>query len=216
MNENCHICFLHRGFDRLKALQNLGENTITKESNNGGKVVHTPPSSPNMDQEVSFEEQTFQSDEADSSDGDNFESDHGDDEMLLVTRGFMNDHCIRRGLTRYAVKTLKPSLKGRELAEASLDLAMEAKFLAVLNHPNIVKIRGSCGVLGHPNFQIILDRLYFTLEEQCKIWSVSIKNSKKVLGIYRSNKENYYNLWTERLVTAFDISRALNYLHKHK
>ena len=54
-------------------------------------------------------------------------------------RQLMKDHVLRNGEARYAVKSLK-SLNELERARGMIDLAIEAKFLSVLWHPNI----GTC------------------------------------------------------------------------
>lgn len=43
---------------------------------------------------------------------------------------------------------------------------------AITKHPNIIKIRGTINVPGHPEYSLILDRLYDTLEVQMKKWQV--------------------------------------------
>ena len=50
---------------------------------------------------------------------------------------------MRFGSARYALKRLRPDLPSDvEYARGALDLAIEIKFLSVLKHPNIVKMRG--------------------------------------------------------------------------
>eukprot|EP00985_Skeletonema_marinoi_P024331 scaffold16829_cov66-Skeletonema_marinoi.AAC.1 len=113
----------------------------------------------------------FQVDE-NISDYDELESDHEDDAYdQSNTRGFMKDHCLRDGEARYAVKRIRHDLVGEEeITDAAIDLAREAQFLAGLSHPNIIKIRGTSNIPGHPKFCIILDRLYDTLEVQMLKW----------------------------------------------
>ena len=50
----------------------------------------------------------------------------GEEEYL---RGYMSNHCFRKGLTRYAIKRLRPDLKGETKLNATIDLASEGMFL---------------------------------------------------------------------------------------
>ena len=56
------------------------------------------------------------------------------------------------------------------------DLALEAEFLAKLDHPNIIKLRGltHSGAAGFANgpcgYFLIIDRLFETLKERIKRW----------------------------------------------
>mmetsp|Transcript_10101 Transcript_10101/g.22589 ORF Transcript_10101/g.22589 Transcript_10101/m.22589 type:complete len:828 (-) Transcript_10101:271-2754(-) len=147
------------------------------------------------------------------SDYDDLEDDH--DEELLESRGFMKDHCLREGTPRYAVKQLRSDLDADMRREAALDLAIEAKFLATLSHPNIIKQRGTSGVPGHSQFFIVLDRLFLNMtekriywraeKEKCRSGPFNIKKDKKVLEA----------LWNERLTAVYDVARAMKHLHEN-
>lgn len=52
-------------------------------------------------------------------------------------RELMNKRCLRRGVTRFALKRLHEDLSEVEKARAMIDLAVEAKYLSVVWHPNI-------------------------------------------------------------------------------
>jgi serine/threonine protein kinase len=147
------------------------------------------------------------------SDYDELEDDHN--EELLESRGFMKDHCFREGSPRYAVKLLRNDLDSDTKREAALDLAIEAKFLATLSHPNIIKQRGTSGVPGHSQFFIILDKLNMTLTEKRIEWREQKTRAKSgPLGL-RKDKALLKTLWVERLTAAYDIARALKYLHEN-
>jgi hypothetical protein len=63
-------------------------------------------------------------------DDDDGEHPHYD---VNAARRLMKDHVLRHGEARYAIKRLKKELKGElERARATLDLAIEAKFLSAL------------------------------------------------------------------------------------
>jgi serine/threonine protein kinase len=129
-------------------------------------------------------------------------------------RGFMKDHCFRSGSARYAIKQLKSRRTPEELSEAIIDLAMEAKFLARLSHTNIIKMRGTGGTPCHPEYFLVLDRLYDTLEERLDKWAVEKKRLSGVMGIIGKKRLELRHLFSDRLIAALDIARALKYLHE--
>lgn len=52
-------------------------------------------------------------------------------------RHWMTKHCQRKGEARYALKRLHEDLSEIERARGMIDLAVEAKYLSVVWHPNI-------------------------------------------------------------------------------
>ena len=54
-------------------------------------------------------------------------------------RYWMEKRCQRRGVARYALKRLHGGLSELEQARGMIDLAVEAKYLSVVWHPNISK-----------------------------------------------------------------------------
>ncbi len=66
------------------------------------------------------------------------DEDHYD---VNTARHLMSTRCVRFGAARYAVKKLRFDLNKLEEARGALDLALEIKFLSVLSHPNIIKMR---------------------------------------------------------------------------
>jgi len=92
----------------------------------------------------------------------------------------------------------------------------EAKFLASLSHPNIIKLRGmaAAGTSGFATMQergyfLLLDRLQCTLEHKLDHW----RNFNKIVG---SDGKKQRGFLAERLHVAFDIAAALSYLHAHQ
>ena len=53
----------------------------------------------------------------------------GEEEYL---RGYMSNHCFRKGLTRYAIKRLRPDLADDTKLNATIDLASEGMFVFVV------------------------------------------------------------------------------------
>ena len=129
-------------------------------------------------------------------------------------RGFMKDHCFRDGSARYAIKQLKSHRTPEELSEAIIDIAMEAKFLSRLSHSNIIKMRGTGGTPCHPKYFLVLDRLYDTLEERIDKWADEKKRLRGLAGVFGKKKYELRHLFSDRLLAALDIARALKYLHE--
>lgn len=92
----------------------------------------------------------------------------------------------------------------------------EAKFLASLSHPNIIKLRGMAAAgtsgfatLHERGYFLLLDRLQCTLEHKIDHW----KQFNKALSVDSSKKRRSF--LAERLHVAFDVAAALSYLHGH-
>ena len=92
----------------------------------------------------------------------------------------------------------------------------EAKFLASLSHPNIIKLRGMAAAgtsgfatLHERGYFLLLDRLQCTLEHKIDHW----RNFEKALSSETSKKQKGF--LAERLHVAFDVAAALSYLHNH-
>lgn len=75
-------------------------------------------------------------------------------------RALMAARSYRAEIPRYAVKRIASMLNHEIEVAAVLDLASEAKFLAHLNHSNIIKVRATAGTPGTIGFMIVLDRLF--------------------------------------------------------
>jgi len=122
-------------------------------------------------------------------------------------------HPTRSGKARYAVKQLRQDVREDLRADAILDLACEAQFLSRLVHPNIIRLRATVGTPGSPFFRLILDRLDLTLESKLGQWQ---ELRKKATRIFRRDNNTLDQLFHERLLAAYDISRALRHLHQKK
>ena len=133
------------------------------------------------------------------------------------------------GDCRYAVKSLRNEVLGdpETLEMALLDLQNETRILANVEHPNIVKMRAFSAELngddgehgrngntkdGPKGYFIVLDRLYDTLEQRIDLWSSRLQTARRpTKWITRSKVQR--EVWEQRLVVAYDLANALNYLH---
>jgi len=127
------------------------------------------------------------------------------------------EHALRSGHARYAIKRLKPDLSEKDKEDAVMDFAIEAKFLAVISHPNIVRMRGvaSTDSLRYDYF-IVLDRLYGTLDERISDWTEQEKElGGSCCGLLGADKGRLKQIRLERMTALYDISKAMEYLHEN-
>jgi serine/threonine protein kinase len=158
---------------------------------------------------------------------------------LQKTRQFMECHCQRQGKARYAIKRNRyQDLKPQHRARGMIDLAVEAKYLSTVSHPNIIKLRGIADrPLVSEHFFIIVDRLEITLDAKIVQWTnelqyihdlSSASNQPKGLGVWwgrkkrwlenvhKTQQEALQDLMVRRLTVAFDLAKAFYYLHAHQ
>jgi len=136
---------------------------------------------------------------------------------IIQDRKFMSTHCIRSGRDyRYAIKILQDSSRKdpQTFVSGVVDLAIEAKFLSVVRHPNIIKMRGMASMedaFTNARFFVVLDRLYDILTTRVQKWKKSqITGFKKLLDRKGKRKLAF---WVERLTVAYDLACALKYMH---
>lgn len=140
-------------------------------------------------------------------------------------RTFMSDNCLREDGTgshsRYALKQLKPTNSQKHIEQGLIDLSLEAKFLANLNHPSIIRLRGLSGTPLSPSFGLVLDRLYMTLEDQMDEWTATKKKSMSsglcgCLGMGTMDELTRMVMHISILTAAYDLSCAMRYIHGQK
>ena len=134
----------------------------------------------------------------------------------LDLRTYMSERCYRGDMPRFAVKRVREDLDPDRKCRAIADLAVEAKFLASMDHSNIVRLRATVGTPGDEDFLIMLDRLHCILNERVKEWKLEVKKCLSPMKVYVVNKERHDDLMTERLMAMFDIARALRHLHSNR
>ena len=135
---------------------------------------------------------------------------------VVQDRGFMAGHFFRKGKDyRYAVKKMQDSSKNdaQTFISAVVDLAVEAQFLSVVLHPNIIKMRAmDMGDRFQPEFFVVLDKLYDIMPVRLQKWKKQKKGGlSKMMFDRKGNKEQAF--WVERLTVCHDIACALSYLH---
>lgn len=143
----------------------------------------------------------------------------GDVEQAQQDKKFIADHCIREGGdARYAIKKLRPEISSdvNKLFQGILDMSVETMFLSVVEHPHIIKMRGvgACG-MSNPDYFIVLDRLYDTLEARISKWKIQTKKANSVMNkIKKKSGEKNAEIMKTKLKYAYDLMGAIEYLHK--
>jgi hypothetical protein len=132
----------------------------------------------------------------------------------------MSMQCIREeGGPRYAIKELSAQTKSdkSQFDRGMADIVIEAKLLSVLQHDNIIKIRGlaACGFF-HKDFFIVMDRLNITLDKQIIQWKEKENECSLFCCLSSKRREKREENFEDRVVTAMLIARAMAYLHSKK
>uniref|UniRef100_A0A7S4N6D9 Protein kinase domain-containing protein n=1 Tax=Odontella aurita TaxID=265563 RepID=A0A7S4N6D9_9STRA len=137
--------------------------------------------------------------------------------QILQDRNFIATKYLRKGKdARYAIKTLSDDVMRdpERFVAGIIDLAIEARFLAVIKHPNIIKMRATAESEPYKHgFFVVLDRLYDTLTMRFSTWK---RNKKKMTGIgkIRDMKgQKKKDLFIERILVSYDLAAAVKHLH---
>ena len=138
---------------------------------------------------------------------------------IVQDRGFMATHFVRgEGKNfRYAIKVLQESVrKDPQLYVRSvLDLVVEMRYLAVLRHPYIIKMRAMADTSPFDEgktFFVVLDKLYDILYNRLRTnWKKRLPGPFSWLTDCAGRRAKQF--WVERLSVAHDLSSALGYLH---
>ena len=132
----------------------------------------------------------------------------------------MNRRCLRKGkFARYAIKTLSEECLNdpERYVGGVIDLAVESRFLSVIRHPNIIKMRAiSDGNMYDRGFFVVLDRLYETLTLKIADWKKKEGKSKGMGKLMDMKGKKKKKVFTERLLCVYDLSTALEYLHSQR
>ena len=118
----------------------------------------------------------------------------------------------------YVLKTLRDDLAEDEYIKGVVDLAIEADFLSVLSHPNIISMRALANSDPHESrFFVILDRLSVTLERKFNYWRKVVGENAgywlPCCGYCCANSLALHAVWKERMIVALDMAKAIKYLH---
>ena len=139
------------------------------------------------------------------------------DESAFQSKKFIADYCTGKGgAGRYAMKVISQEVKEDEkkFIRAAMDMATETKFLSVLDHPNIINLRGvGQGDMFERDYFLVLDRLYATLKDKLTQWKVDVNRPRSFMERCKGVKKKKKALFLERLVVAKALASAMEYLH---
>jgi hypothetical protein len=116
----------------------------------------------------------------------------------------------------YALKRLNSVMPAhaKKFKTCASDLALEARLLECLDHPNIIQLHGIKGddlvdSMNHRDYFLILDYLALTLHDQLKLWR------KEASGfVAKFNKRACRRRLMHRLEhTAMGVAKGMEYLH---
>lgn len=120
---------------------------------------------------------------------------------------------------RYVLKTLRNDLPDEDHEKGIADLAIEAEFLSVFAHPNIISMKAvSQSDPRRSRYFVILDYLPTTLDLKINLWRRVVGENTgywvPCYGYCCSKGVILHINWKERLRSATDIASALQYLHE--
>ena len=119
----------------------------------------------------------------------------------------------------YAIKQLSGDAALKDVdtyVNGIVDLALEAKWLAAIQHPHIISIKGmAAGEPYNRNFFVILDQLHDILTMRLVSWKKHRPNGFQAKFTDRKCKKAAA-FWLERITVARSVSSALACLHSHR
>ena len=121
----------------------------------------------------------------------------------------------RKEKRKYVLKRMGVDLEKITFLKGVVDLAMETRFLASLDHINII---GLYGVSGDGPFVqgyfLILEKMKEILPKRIKRWMDIDRQCKGITGVFTGSKKKVRTLESDRIATAVDIARGAHYLHE--
>lgn len=131
------------------------------------------------------------------------------DNITVIDKNTLSDLCFReKGNSRFAIKFLSDEVMGDHNVcyRAILDMNHDRKFLSIIDHPCILKIRAisHCGPFNQNDF-ILMDKLEETLDKKIVYW----KRKSMRIGLMGKKKRKF----EDRLLVAYDLISAVSYLH---
>ena len=116
--------------------------------------------------------------------------------------------------SRFVMKTVSTDSDKITFMKAHVDMALEAKFLSVLEHPNIIELAGVSGSgFCQQGYFLILERMTETLTRRIKSWMDRERMLKGVTGMFTGGKKKLHELYLERIGASYDIASGMYHLH---
>lgn len=143
-----------------------------------------------------------------------FKADETNEARLEMQRLCVEDKDAK-GNSRYAIKEINPFLSTASKVDGAIDLAIEAKFLSCLQHPNIVSLLAT--PTGSSPYFLILDRLYDSLNTMIhEEWYAKMTKLHGKFGVKNfsaKNRQARKDLWLVRLRALQNVAAGMQYLH---
>ena len=147
-----------------------------------------------------------------------FGDENNDEDDIRLTRDYVASQSRQKTQTktsRYVIKTVSSNCDKITYMKGCVDIAMECKFLASLDHHNIIRLVAcSKSEPCTPGYFIVLERMNETLHQRIKAWMDQDRHNKSVLG-FLQGKNKELKLYRSQIAAAYDISEALYYLHSN-
>ena len=137
----------------------------------------------------------------------------------IASRELLARRVLAKKGGKFVIKQVEPALLNTDRVtylKGIVDLAMETKYLASLDHPNILKLRGvawdnsGCA----KDYFLVLDRLQETLPKKLNSWMNTDRATKGITGFLTGGKRKASGLLTERILVAYDIAVGMAYIHR--
>jgi len=139
----------------------------------------------------------------------------------ISSREFLARRVYSKKGGKFVLKQVEPELLQTDRAtylKGIIDLAMETKYLASLDHPNIIKLRAVCWDSPYRmlDYFLVLDYLCETLPKKLNSWMLADRATKGVTGFMTGGRKKATGLLTERILVAYDIAVGMSYIHSQQ
>lgn len=137
----------------------------------------------------------------------------------IASREFLARRVLAKQGGKFVIKQVEPELLNSDrvtFLKGIIDLAMETKYLASLDHPNILKLRGVSWDSPYRvlDYFLVLDHLRETLPKKLNSWMLAERATKGITGFMTGGKRKATGLLTERILVAYDIAVGMAYIHR--
>lgn len=141
-------------------------------------------------------------------------ADEEDEARLLLQQTCMEKRA--QGSPRLAIKQIGEHLKESSKIDGAVDLAIEAKYLSCISHPNIINLVATPSS-GSSSYFLVLDRLSASLDHMIyKDWQPLASGLGGKFGMCKlMHKKKLSELWGYRLKVMHDVAKGMAHLHQH-
>lgn len=134
-------------------------------------------------------------------------------------RLLLQQHCLEQqaeGSKRYAIKQINEHLNTSSKIDGVVDLAIEAKYLSCISHPNIINLVAT--PTGSTSYFLVLERLSGSLEQRIyREWHPQVSKLEGKFGMGKlTRKKQLAALWKSRFHIMHDVAKGMAYLHEHE